>query len=155
MDTQPTEQSISPNYFETPKFNEWARLFMDASNRETYGNAGKSALKAYNTSNMNSAYVIGAENLKKLKSMASIYAENKGYGFGKMIDIAIKKMEKSNDVRWWERLMKLFGYIEEFPHTVIPIQINNQNKDAAQEQQRKELCMLANSRLAQMRQQSM
>ena len=103
---------VNKKYIETDKFNGWVRFFTDPKNKETYGNATKSALKVYNTKNYDSASVIGHENLKKLKHVASIYAETRGVGYGQMIDIALAKMAQAQSPEWWDRLMKMFGYAD-------------------------------------------
>ncbi len=95
------------------KFSTWTMCFLDSSDKQTFGNLTQSALKAYQLDPKEqyfSAAVIGSENYKKLKKIASYYADQKGYSLGNLIDIAYEKMLNSNSCDWWDRLVKLFGY---------------------------------------------
>ncbi len=48
--------------------------------------------------------------LKQAKGLARVYLEKKGYGYGKMLEEAAKKMKSSKTPEWWDRLMKLADY---------------------------------------------
>ena len=91
------------------------------------GNATQAALVVFNCSSIESAANIGSQYLKKAKSMARLHLEKKGYGYGKMLDVAADKMENSKNPEWWDRLMKLAGY-EDFMDTgkknVTPVSVN-------------------------------
>lgn len=109
---------------ETTKFNLWAKYFYDKTNKETYGNATKSVLMAYNTKNYNSASVIGSENLRKLKFMCVAIAEQEGYGLVDMIRIGIAKMLKGN-YSDWEKFMIFLGYYDPEKPVIVNSQTNN------------------------------
>jgi len=53
--------------------------------------------------------------LERYKDLNRIVLEKKGYGLGKMMDIAIRKMEMSATPEWWDRLMRMAGYAEFLP----------------------------------------
>lgn len=137
---------------ESPKFKLWLNYFLDQNNKETYGNAGRSALHAYNTTNLSSAYVIGSENLRKLKTLSSMYLEEKGYGLGKLLDIALSNLEKTQDIRWWDRIMKMCGY-QDIQNSLISISISQENKQD-EASQKQELVELTKKRLFELRQQA-
>jgi len=58
-----------PKYIATYKYNMWVKCFRDEKDKETYRNATKSAMRVYNTERINSAVVIGLENLRRLKNL--------------------------------------------------------------------------------------
>ena len=113
---------------DSKKFNDWVEYFLDKKNKETYGNLTQSAIRAYMLDpkeQYDSASTIGSENYRKLRHLASMYAETKGLGFGKMLDIATQKMLVSKTPEWWDRLMKLFGYADFMEKgTVVAQQFN-------------------------------
>ncbi len=74
------------------------------------GNATQAALAVFNCSTIQSASALGHAYLKKAKGLGLIYLEKRGYGYGRMLDVAIKKMEESKTPDWWDRLMKVAGY---------------------------------------------
>ena len=90
----------------TAKFNLWLSYFSDKKNKECFGNATKSALKVYNTTNISSAGVIGHDNLRKLKIMRLAWLDMEGYGFGERMKIALAKALKGsyND---WDKFLTL------------------------------------------------
>ena len=96
----------------TAKYNLWLSYFNDKTNKECFGNATKSALKAYNTNNYASAGVIGHENLKKLKIMKLGWLDMEGYGFGELMKIGLAKALKGsyND---WDKFMVQIGYFDD------------------------------------------
>lgn len=102
----------------TTKFNLWLSYFSDRSNKECFGNATKSTLKAYNTTSYASAGVIGHENLKKLKIMRLAWLDMEGYGFGERMKIALAKALKGsyND---WHKFMVQVGEFEDKSSTHI------------------------------------
>lgn len=59
------------------KFKKWCQYFLDPKS-ETYGNATKSALRAYKTKKYHNAGAIGSENYKKLKNVGMHFYENAG-----------------------------------------------------------------------------
>lgn len=74
------------------------------------GNATKAALAIGSYSSIRSAASAGYIYLKQAKSLARIYLEKKGYGYGKMLDIATGKLKDSKTPEWWDRLMKVADY---------------------------------------------
>ncbi len=81
------------------------------------GNATQAALslgKQY--SSITVATAAGGELLKQARGMARAYLEKKGFGYGKMMEVAVEKMMKSNKTDWWDRLMKMAEY-EDFTST--------------------------------------
>lgn len=116
--------SIQKPYRDSKKFNDWCEYFLNKKNKKTYGNATQSALKAYNTKDYSSAGVIGHENLKKLKILGSMLAEQEGYGYARMIKIGIEKMEQSDDVKWWKEIMDVLGYKDQEEKVVLTHEVN-------------------------------
>lgn len=74
------------------------------------GNATQAALTTGNYSSVHSANVAGSYYLKKARGLARVYMERKGYGYGKLLDIAAQKLKSSKTPEWWDRLMKLTEY---------------------------------------------
>lgn len=74
------------------------------------GNATKAAAAVFNVSSMSSAATLGSVYLKRAKLLGRIYLEQKGYGYGRMLDIAAKKAEESRLPDWWDRVMKVTDY---------------------------------------------
>ncbi len=101
-------------YKPTFKFGLWYRYFSDKTNKNCYGNATKSALKAYNTKNYFSAGVIGHENLKKLKIMKLSWLDMEGYGFGERMKIGLAKALKGS-YGDWDKFMVRIGQFEDKP----------------------------------------
>ncbi len=118
-DTESIEvQAIDQGFRKSPKFSLWVNYFLDKDNQfglNTFGNQTQAAIHAYNldtVSQYQSAAVIGHENLKKLKSVASAYLTKKGLTFGTMLDIAAAKMAKSTNPQWWMIVAEMMGIIE-------------------------------------------
>lgn len=111
-------------YKDTFKFRQWCKYFYDKSNRETYGNAAKSALKAYNVTSYHSACQIGHENLRKLDFLKLAMAEQEGIGLADFIRIAIAKAMEG-DYNDWEKLGIQLGYFDNPSKPVILQQQNN------------------------------
>lgn len=74
------------------------------------GNATQAAASVFNVSSMSSAATLGSYYLKRAKLLGRIYLERKGYGYGRMLDIAMKKAEESRLPDWWDRVMKVTDY---------------------------------------------
>ena len=74
------------------------------------GNATQAAMEVFDCKSRAVAASVGTEYLKKAKGLARVHMEEKGYTYGKMIEVAGRKMEKSKGPEWWDRLMKLAGY---------------------------------------------
>src|SRR3989339_165707 len=116
---------ILERYARYPKLNKWIQLFLDKSNNATFGNATESAMQSYDCKNRLVAGVIGTQNLAKLRGVASMYAEIKGFGLGKMLDIGIAKTLQTENPTWYSMMMDIFGYYN--PKAQIIVQNNTQN----------------------------
>lgn len=92
-------------------------LFLDEYAKND-GNATKAIQKIVGTKNYASATRLASYYLSKAREMGVFrtFLEKKGYGGGKLIDVAIQKMEESKTPEWWDRLMKISGY-EDFLNT--------------------------------------
>lgn len=77
------------------KFQKWCKLFTDETS-ETYGNATKSALKAYKTKSYSTAGTIGHENLKKLKNLGLMFTESNGVDVKELWKILAAKAIKGS-----------------------------------------------------------
>lgn len=76
------------------------------------GNATNAALAVGNYSSLSSAAAAGSRYLAKAKQRGLVRnaLEQKGYSYGKMLDVALEKMEKSKKPDWWDRVMKMADY---------------------------------------------
>lgn len=84
-------------------------LFMDAFIKSG-GNATQAAMDAFNPPSRHAASIIGSRYLQQAKLLGRFYMEEKGYHMGKMLDVALKKMEEGRSPDWWDRLMKIAEY---------------------------------------------
>lgn len=110
---------------ETLKFNRWANYYSDPKQKDTYGNATKSAIKAYgytSPSQYHLASVTGSKNMRKYENIALVMCEQEGFGYKELLRIGIKKMIDGS-FSDWERFMIRIGYFTEHP----VIQQNTQN----------------------------
>jgi hypothetical protein len=96
---QQTQAETTPqpvkNYRITEKYKRWEELFFDKHNKETYGNATRSALVAYSLdekTQYNVAAQIGMANMRKHENIIGKYYEGKGVTAAKMYDILFDKM---------------------------------------------------------------
>jgi hypothetical protein len=129
------EIDFSP-YRLTPKFESWRQLYLDKNNKETFGNATQSALKAYNldpNTQYGAARVIGHENLTKLNNLRLTvreYLEENGFTLPVLINHAIQMMVNPKVITplWWREIMKLAGYIIEKPTVAVQNNLNVNNK---------------------------
>ena len=83
--------------------------------REFLKNGGKvtqAAQQVGNFSTLASATSAGSRWLAKAKQRGLIRnaLERRGYGYGKLIDVAVRKMESSKKPDWWDRIMKMADY---------------------------------------------
>lgn len=116
------KQIKTTEFRETKKFNRWVKYFYDINDKECFGNATKSALRAYNTKNYNTASVIGHKNIRKAKILSVTIVDQFGYGFADLIKIGLAKMMKGN-YDDWDKFMVRLGYFE--PETKIGMAIQN------------------------------
>lgn len=106
--------SQDPELIKGRKFKAWCQFFYDESNKDTYLNATKSALKAYRTQSYGSAAAMGCENYKKLKNLNPMIADIHGYGVGERIKIALAKAMQGN-YSDWDKLLVRLGDFEDKP----------------------------------------
>jgi len=119
----PTHLALTTEYIQTQKFKDWCKYFFDKANKETYGNATRSALRVYNTESVNSASQIGHENLRKLKDLRLSIADQEGFGLADMMKIGLTKM-MSGEFSDWDKMMIRLGYFEPDPKNVQATQNN-------------------------------
>lgn len=76
------------------------------------GNATQAALAIGNHTSVVGASVQGSRLLKRAKDLGLVRTmlEKKGYGQGKLLDVALQKMTESKTPEWWDRLMKMADY---------------------------------------------
>lgn len=82
---------------------------------ENGGNATEAALVAHPNANRTSAATIGGRYLRENKDLVRTLMEKRGLTYGKMLDVAEKKMAMAKDPAWWDRFMKLGGYADFIP----------------------------------------
>jgi hypothetical protein len=116
-------------YRESLKFNEWTRLILDKKNQETFGNFTQAALIVYglnedDPSQYATASVMGSQNFRKLKDIASLTLQKKGVTFGFLMDILMARMATSQSSSWWEITMEMMGY-----RSRAPINVNQYNNN--------------------------
>ncbi|KAF0192484.1 MAG: hypothetical protein FD167_6020 [bacterium] len=82
---------------------------------ENGGNITAAAQVAHPKATRHSASVIGSRYMKQGKEFIRALIETKGLTYGKMIDVAEKKMNIAKDPAWWDRIMKMAGYADFMP----------------------------------------
>lgn len=105
-------QRILSRYDSFPKLSKWITCFLDAGNKETWGNRTASALVAYdldrtNPGQYNSARSIGYQNFTKLHNVAAEYIEQSGMTAGKQLELLTAKAVSSNNARYMQMLMEI------------------------------------------------
>jgi len=116
------------------KLEEFVKAFL-----QNGGNATQAALDVFNCSSVGSAASVGSRYLKKAKDLGlvRVLMEKKGYTYDKMLDHALSKMVTSNEVHWFDRVMKMADY-EDFLNKQKgnsgPVQVNilSAQKDISQ-----------------------
>lgn len=88
------------------------------------GNITQAALKITKSKNRNAASIMGWRLMKQAKNLGMLYLDEKGITYGTLLDEAVKKMKKSRTPEWWDRLMKIAGYIEEKPNVSSSVAVN-------------------------------
>lgn len=109
---------------QSEKFKRWAKLFLDATNKDFFGNRVKCALEVYDTENYVSAAGIGSQNYKKLQLIAPALLEADGWSFIEMLRLGKKKVE-AGSYDDYERFMIKLGVLE--PNAVKGEGVNNFN----------------------------
>ena len=99
-------------YIITKKFEDWVELFMDKTNKDTFGNATQSAMVAYGYEphQYTTAAQVGHRNVKKVKNLGAMYADKQGASFGKLMDVALSRAFSEKNPAWWDRVMEVSGY---------------------------------------------
>ena len=118
---QPTKAIVlsqAPEVVLSRKFEMWCYHFLNKNNKETYLNATKSALKAYNTTSYFNAGRIGYDNSKKLQNLKLTWMDMEGFGFGDRMKIGLSKA-MSGDYSDWDKFMTRVGEFEEKPTTLV------------------------------------
>lgn len=107
------QEKTKRRFLNSPKFQRWYNLFYDKRNKETFGNATRSALIAYNLdeeTQYSVAGAMGSENLKKLKNAGRELLEKKGVTFSTFMDIGFNKMLKANNMDAWYSFGEMLDY---------------------------------------------
>lgn len=97
----------------SPKHELFVRYYIDPSNKDTYGNATQSAIKAYNldpVKQYNYARIQGHKLATKYNDVGRAYLESKGLTFIKMIDIAAMRVATTNNAKWWDIVATIGDY---------------------------------------------
>ena len=118
---QPTKAIVlsqAPEIDIKGKFELWCHHFFNKNNKETYLNATKSALKAYDTTKYFNAGRIGYDNSKKLQKLKLIWLDMEGFGFGDRMKIGLSKA-MSGDYSDWEKFMVRVGEFGGKPAALI------------------------------------
>jgi len=123
--TQLTEFDSQKKIIETQgkKFKNWCAYFLDPQS-ESYGNATKSALKAYKTKKYFNAGAIGHQNYKKLQNMGMTFSEVEGISVQEWYKIAASKALKGSYEQTID-FMREIGILEK-PSNVPANQLNQQ-----------------------------
>lgn len=127
-------QKILRKIHSYPKLNKWVVLFLDASNKETWGNRTASALIAYNLSREDPkqyavAMSIGFQNFRKLKNIASEFIEKQGWTAGKQLELLTAKAVDTNNAKYMQMLLEITGVYD--PKATVQIQNNTQINNTA------------------------
>jgi hypothetical protein len=73
-------------------------------------NATEAMMRVSNAKSRSSAAAMATIYMQRAQELGRLTLEKKGYGLGKLIDVAIRKMEFSETPEWWDRLFKIAGY---------------------------------------------
>lgn len=109
---QPSE-SDGIEYNLSPREEAFLEYYTQRTSKETFGNATKSAIKAYNLDPVrqyNYARSLGAKIVAKTNNLARDYMEERGFNLFNMVEIGIQKMNKTDSPVWWDRLMEMAEY---------------------------------------------
>lgn len=93
-----------PSYKITEKYRRWEQCFFDKKDKETYGNATQSVIKAYNldpVTQYDTARLMGSENLAKHNNIIKGFYEAEGITPAKMYQILFNKMLSARTPDLW------------------------------------------------------
>lgn len=102
------QQALIP-FKKYPKLKKWTELFLDKSNKATYGNRTESAMQAYDCGNRADAATIGSQNYRKLKGLALNFFEDKGVTVEKLLDVLAARALTSDKAEWWKLAAEVVG----------------------------------------------
>lgn len=126
QEVQVIKQEVEKKYIVTPKYSLWEEHFFNKKNKETFGNATKSACLAYNLDpNDPKAYRvaanIGTQNVKKCKHLRKRYWEEQGMTHGKLLDLYNNMMVERKDVNMlYSVAQDIDAELPEYLHTTTP-----------------------------------
>lgn len=111
---QDAKIAVAKRYYLTPKYMEWERLFLDKRNKETFGNATRSACAAYNLDPeddkaYNVAQQIGFKNVRKVNNLASRFWDKNGLTHQKLLESYIMMMAERKDINMLYAAGKAMG----------------------------------------------
>lgn len=109
-----------------PKLKKWVGLFLDKSNKATYGNRTESAMQAYDCKDRVSAGNIGYQNYKKLYGLASILADDSGITVDKLINVAGARALTHENPKWFEIYTSMTGIYDPKAPSIV-VNNNTQN----------------------------
>jgi len=141
IELSPEDEQISillQSERQSPKFAKWGQLFLDKSNKTTYGNRAQSAIAAYELdpiTQYNSACVIGSENYSKLKVLGMAYLEQAGMTAGVQLDLLVSKAVNSPNATFLKMLMEISGVYTPKPSIAIQNIQNNQIVQISKEEE--------------------
>lgn len=122
-------QDVFKHYARYPKLMRWIQLFLDPTQKETYGNRTAAALLAYNYDRKdpvqyNSAMCIGYQNYRKIQTLAAELLQQKGWTVEKQMELLSAKAVNSTNARYVQMLMEITGVYN--PKAPIQVQANTQ-----------------------------
>jgi inorganic triphosphatase YgiF len=126
------------------KLDKFLPLYLN-KNSETYSNATRSAIKAFNLDpdrQYNYAMFLGSSLMKKARLHARDIMDNSNATLAYMVNFALLEMKEAKDTNkrrmWWRELMELAGYKKEAALINIFNQTNNTvNVNVISEEERK------------------
>ncbi len=105
MTSAPEEQFLQLSISLLPKWEQFLIEYL-----KNGGNGTAAAMIVFNCKSRESAQVLGSKYLKKSAPFVRAYLEQKGFTYGRFLEIAIEKMGESKKTEWWDRLMVMGGY---------------------------------------------
>jgi len=76
------------------------------------GNGTKAAMTVFGYTNKMTAATVSAKYLKKARSISRLYMEQKGYTWGRLLEIIVHKIEESKTPEFLDRFLRIVGYGE-------------------------------------------
>jgi len=130
---QEAKIEVAKSYYLTPKYQLWESYFLDKKNKDTYGNATASALKAYNLDREDPkayrvARVIGSKNITKVNNLRKEYFEAQGLTYGRMLDLYNNVLIERKDINMLYALAKDMGMpLPKYENITGPKVLNQNN----------------------------